>query len=132
MPQELDTTQNPLRVATPADGTAETAGAGIDQYAILKIDSTGRFVMLAAGDAGNLMVGIALTSAAAAGDAVQVLEMYGVKGIMLSDGTATITRGQLVSPSATVAGRVFQNADDPVATALTTVAATVGVQVQVL
>ena len=129
---EYNTQANPLYITTPDEGVDEIAGAAVDQYAILKLNSSNRFVMMAAGDAGNLMVGVALTAAAGNGSAIKVLQIYGITSYMLSDGTGTITTGELVSPSATVAGRVMQDDADPVGTARTTVAATLHAQLQVL
>ncbi len=107
-------------------------GAAVNQYAAVKIDSTGRRVMLAAGDSGALMVGIAMSRTTAAGQMLMVLELYGIEGYMISDGTTAITAGELVSPSATVPGAVFEDAGDPVGTALQDVAATPGLLVLVI
>lgn len=122
---ELNTDMNPAFIGVQQ----RMSGAAVNLYSLVKIDSTGRRVMLAAADAGNLMVGIAMNATTAAGQVLMVLELYGIEAYMVSDGTATITAGQLVQPSATVAGAVMQGSTGPVGTALETIAATVGLRV---
>lgn len=125
---EINTAMNPGFIGAQQ----RVCGAAVNQYAAVKIDSTGRRVMLAAGDAANLMVGIALNTTTAAGQILMVLELYGIESYMISDGTTAITAGELVSPSATVAGAVFEDTGDPVGTALQDIAATAGLIVLVI
>ncbi len=111
----------PQTVVRVADGA-------ITQYYLVKESTTtnNRVVVFTTADASNLMTGIAQTAAAGAGSTLKILQLYGIKSNVVSDGTTTITRGDLIQPSTTVNGQVMKGTTQPVCTAQVSVAASAG------
>jgi hypothetical protein len=113
--------------------TGLVANAAIDAHALIKASTTaGRYEMLAGSDSPLLMVGVAATIAFGAGSPFAAQLVPGTVTTMLSDGSATISAGQSVIPSPSVAGRIRAGNTNSVGVALGNAAAVLDATVSVL
>jgi hypothetical protein len=116
-------------------GVPVVADAAIDAGALIKASATAhRYEMLGTTDDATLMVGVAVTAAAAQGDTFRAQFVAGTVTKMLNDGTGTIDGGASVVPSSAVAGRIKAGAGANVVGVNVggDVAATLDAQVEVL
>lgn len=92
----------------------------------------GRVVQFVAGDDPGLITGIAIDAAGGSGETIRITEVNGQWAQCLTDGTTTITRGDIVEPSPTSNGRIRKGTTQGIFVALKSVAATVDLVVDVV
>jgi hypothetical protein len=108
-----------------------TADAAVGANLLIKPSATtnDRYILVTTADLSQVVVGNSTTSAAGAGNTFTAATIFGQERSLLSDGTATITRGQILSLSTANAGYVYQSSANPICVATTSAAASLGAAV---